>query len=989
MAPLWLRFAQFAGRLTRARRLPIIVGMFSREALWQRLSGCAFWPLAWALAAACAVPWAVPETWDGRVPGALLAGGWLGVAASAPLALRRRWVWLPMALALAWGAFGALGRQARWEAGLPSGFQRIEGVLAAPWTMAGGARRGAIRVETPAPLRGAVLPLSLPAGGAAPPEPGTPVRFQGELLPVEAQPAFLPERPRWRALGDGAPRRIRLRSALLMEPLGPARPWARLRLATFARRRFEALPLPPGAARDLWGALTLGIPPAREESFSPFAESGTIHTLVVSGLQVTLVACALAAAWRRLFHLGGSLAGIGGGLAYCLLVGFTAPVWRGLLMGIAWIAGRATGWKLPPALTLHGALLAWLMAHPAAGCEPGFLLAWMALVGLVWACEPLAGLCAPLLGRAAPGFARALAPWLTTLPLLALLHGGAPLWGVPANLVLLPLVAFLAPVCIALVFLPVPGVVPALGGLLGWTGEHLVPAFARIAPLATGHLWPWIALLLGWILLAQTHARFGRTRWLCAALVAASLGLLAAGGVGRAPPALSLEAVDIGQGDAFLLRVPGGDATLVDTGPDPAAARRIARVLSRRGVREPVHLVLTHPHLDHAGGWATLARLWPAASTALPAVAGPSAPWAGYGPPGAAAGARRLLRGQAWNRGEAAFSVRWPPRPLAVRDYNMISAVLRVRWRDREIWLMGDALAIQERDLLALGDPGEGPRFRLLKAGHHGSRSASDPAWVGALRPDLALVSAGRRNAFDHPHPEAMAALRSEGARVFVTGTCRGMRVTASGDGWLVETGDGRRLLFSGRFEDPVAHQRLHQRPAHPLVVGAPLLVGFGPHLVGHGQGRAAGDAGLVAGREHPGQFQVLGGGEGGQALGPFQGPGDARGHGHGQGGEGDRQHRGEGGRPAVDLGFRPVGASLQHVHGDGQGIGGPEQVARGQTLVIGAAGAHEQHPPGGQGGEQPGGGDGGGEGAHAGAAHPPPGGRMDVHPRQLGREGG
>jgi competence protein ComEC len=463
-------------------------------------------------------------------------------------------------------------------------------------------------------------------------------------------------------------------------------------------------------------------------------------------------------------------------------------------MGFAWAAGRGTGWKLPPALTLHGALLAWLLAHPAAGCEPGFLLAWLALVGLVWACEPLAGLCSPLLGRAALPFARVLAPWLSTLPLLALLHGGAPLWGVPANLLLLPLVALLAPACLALTLLPVPGAVPVLGGLIGWAGQRLVPAFARIVPLATGRLWPWIALLLGWILLAQLHAGMRRTRWLCAALAAASLGLLAAGGVGRAPPALSVEAVDIGQGDALLLRVPGGDATLVDTGPDPASARRIARVLSRRGVREPVHLVLTHPHLDHAGGWATLARLWPLASTARPA--GPAQPWARYGPAGAGAGAGLLRRGQGWTRGEAAFSVRWPPGPLAVRDYNMASGVLRVRWRDREVWLMGDALSIQERDLLALGDPGEGGWHRLLKAGHHGSRGASDPAWVAALRPDLALVSAGRRNAFDHPHAEAMAALRSAGARVYVTGARLGVRVTADRDGWLVETGDGQSLWF-------------------------------------------------------------------------------------------------------------------------------------------------------------------------------------------------
>ena len=366
-----------------------------------------------------------------------------------------------------------------------------------------------------------------------------------------------------------------------------------------------------------------------------------------------------------------------------------------------------------------------------------------------------------------------------------------PLWGVPANLVLLPLVAVLAPVCLLLVLLPVPGLVPLLGAVLGWTGQTLVPWFARVAPLATGVLWPWLALVLAWILLAQLHARFQRSRWLSATILAASLTLLATGGTGRAPAAFSLEAMDIGQGDALLLRVPGGDATLVDTGPDPRAARRIVRTLSRRGVREPVHLLLSHPHLDHAGGWATLARLWPLASCGLPAMAGPAEVWAPYGPPGAAAAAERLARGRDWSRGEAFFSVRWPPKPLRVRDLNMISNVLRVRWRDRECWLMGDALALQEQDLLELGEPGAGARARLLKAGHHGSRSASCPAWVDALAPDLALISAGRDNRFDHPHPESLAALGAQGAPVFVTGPAGGVRVEAAAGGWRVQTALG------------------------------------------------------------------------------------------------------------------------------------------------------------------------------------------------------
>jgi competence protein ComEC len=765
--------------------------MLSRSSLWQRLSGASLWPLAWALAAACLVPWLLPERWDGQVaPGWLLLGG-LAWALSLPLLLPRfrRWSVIPLALSLAGFTFLGLARQARWETALPTGFQALEGRIAAPWSLQGERLRSQLDLSAPAAMKGLTLPLTVPAEGEhLPPEPGTPVRLRAELRPVQPAPVFLVERPLWRARSDEAPRRIHLASNQLLEATGPARPSLLLRLQTFARRRFEALTLGP-TAKDLWGALALGIPPADEAHFSVFAESGTIHILVVSGLQVTLVMAAIEALLRRLRLRGAAAGSVAAGLLYCALVGFSAPVWRGLFMGIAWAIGRSSGWKLPPVAGLHLALLLWLLGHPAAGVEPGFLLAWWALLGLFWGAEPLAGLLSPLLGRFALPFTRLAAPWLSTLPLLALLHGGAPWWGILANLLVLPLVAFLTPVCLALILVPLPGLTDGAGALLTWMGDRLVPALTGIAPLGTGILWPWLLLALGWLALAHLQGRLRRTRGLTVGLVLLSLGLLASHGTGRAAETLSLESVDIGQGDALLLRVPGGEATLIDTGPGPWTGRRLARVLSRRGVREPVHLVITHAHGDHAGGWATLARLWPMASTTVPVTAEDEDPWAPYRPT-AGTDPAGFLRGDAWTRGEAAFSVRWPPRPFALPDANMVSAVLRVTWRDRELWLMGDALAVQERDLLDLGDPGPFPH-RLLKAGHHGSRSASDPAWVAALRPEVAIIPAGFHNRFDHPHAETMETFRHHGLTPWVTGPSCGVRVAVVEAGWRIETGDG------------------------------------------------------------------------------------------------------------------------------------------------------------------------------------------------------
>ncbi len=763
--------------------------MFSRSILWQRLSGASFWPLAWALALACTIPWLVPERWNGQLPvQGWLLGGLLWML-SLPLARRRLWVVVPLALGLAGYTFHGLAARARWELTLPTGFQSLEGRVAAPWTLQGERLRSQLDLVSPGSMKDLTIPITIPAeGAAAPPEPGTPVRLRAELRPVQPAPVFLAERPLWRARSDESPRRIHLTSAQLLEAVGPPQPSLLLRLQAFARRRFDALPLGP-TAKDLWGAIALGIPPADEAHFSVFAESGTIHILVVSGLQVTLVMAAIEALLRRLRIRGVALGAIAAGLIYCALVGFSAPVWRGLFMGVAWALGRSTGWKLPPVAGLHLALLLWLLGHPAAGVEPGFLLAWWALLGVFWGAEPLAGLLSPLLGRLALPFARLAAPWLSTMPLLALLHGGAPWWGILANLLVLPLVAFLTPLTLALILLPLPGITQGAGALLTWMGDHLVPALTGIAPLGTGILWPWLLLVLGWLALAHLQGSLKRTRALTATLVCTSLGFLLLRGTGRSPDTLSLESVDIGQGDGLLLRVPAGEATLVDTGPGPWTGRRLARVLSRRGVREPVHLVLTHAHGDHAGGWATLSRLWPLASTAGPVTADEEDPWVPFRP-AVGVDPSGLLRGDTWSRGEATFAVRWPERPFALPDANMVSAVLRVRWQDRELWLMGDALAIQERDLLDLGDPGP-VCHRLLKAGHHGSRNASDPAWVAALKPELAIIPAGFRNRFEHPHPETLETFQRTATPVWITGPACGVRVSALQGGWGIETGDG------------------------------------------------------------------------------------------------------------------------------------------------------------------------------------------------------
>jgi len=761
--------------------------MKSREALWTRIAGTAGWEVAWAILPACVLPWLIPEHWPGLIPKLYLWIGWIAAIGSFCLLRFRIFRTIGLSVIVLWGTFLGLSRLARWETNLPTGYHEIEGIICEPWQNRGFRLYSGLSVALPQEMKGMSLPISVPSKGEAPPIPGTPVRFRTEIHSIQAGPKFLAERPLWRARNDGRPRQVYLPSSLIMEVIGPAEPGLFLRFRCWVMDRFQSLPLGTGSARDLWGALALGIHPINDEVTSAFTESGTLHLLVVSGLQITLIMATVEALLRKLIKRGSGTGALLFGVMYAALIGFTAPIWRGLLMGAAWVFGRAGGWKIPPAISLHLALLLWLILHPAAGCAPGFLLGWWAMLGLIWVAEALQGLVSPLLGNwTSAWLAGVAAPWFTTMPLVAIFNGGAPAWGIATNLFVLPFVWILTPLCLALTLLPIPALVQPTAALLEFWASWLVPFFAKIIPLATGILWPWIVLVIGWFVLAHFRAILIKSRALTVGLVAGAICLLAVKGTGRRVQTMTLDVPDVGQGEALLLRFPDSDATLIDTGSTPWSARRLVRVLSRCGVREPIHLMITHPHVDHTGGWATFSRLWPTASLSIPVTAERDTIWSAFAPDGALSRAIEVRRGDEWHLGDAKFSVRWPPKPFRLSDPNMLSIVLRVNWNRHELWFMGDALGLQERDLIDLGEPGSWNGPRLLKAGHHGAATATSQRWIDALRPQTVLFTTEYPNRFGFPNPVVLNRCRNANANILITGQSKGVKLKSETDGWIV-----------------------------------------------------------------------------------------------------------------------------------------------------------------------------------------------------------
>ena len=545
---------------------------------------------------------------------------------------------------------------------------------------------------------------------------------------------------------------------------GPAAPWhARLRAASVATMT-EALP--PVSAALLSGLLLgerSGLPPEIHEAFR---RAGVYHVLAVSGFNVALLAAAvwtiLAAAGtpRRLSALGAMAAVI----AFAAVVGTEPSVMRATIMAVLVLAALVLERETSVINSLALAGLAILALRPGDLTDPGFQLSFAATAGIVSAPLPRAPVLAALAVSAAAQLAVApitlahfnqlslvgllanlgvvpLAGVATVLGLLAVALAHvvpslaalffAALW--PVLLLMRWIVALVASVPGAVVHLPAPGApaiiayTAALGmALVAW---HLRRAGARARPLtiAAAVLFGVAVLLAAWPVISPADGR------------------------------LRVAILDVGQGDAIVIHGPDGRAVLVDAGTGGPGRldigdRVVAPYLWNHGHLRLVAAVITHDDLDHAGGMATIRRLFSLTSE-----------WdAGTYTPLALGGAVITpLRG-------AADAV----------SRNDRSVVLAVEMGAVVILLASDIEALTERRLAATG----GMRATVLKVAHHGSRTSSTPEFLAATGPAVAAISVGSRNPYGHPDPSVLARIEASGARLYRT----------DHDGAIVVETDGR-----------------------------------------------------------------------------------------------------------------------------------------------------------------------------------------------------
>jgi competence protein ComEC len=532
---------------------------------------------------------------------------------------------------------------------------------------------------------------------------------------------------------------------------------------------------------------------------------GLVHLLAVSGLHVGLVAVlawllgsfCLPRRWRpwRLTRLVPPAVAV---LGYLLLVGPRPSLLRASAMAL--LALGALVLRRPPsagnALALF--VLVGLLLRPVLVEDLGFALSVGATAALVWGTPRFVAAWSSRApggpGRGWPGGVRALAAttaaqlgtWPWALPAFHLMVPAAPL----ANLLAVPWAAVMLaaamlwcalalaapPVAAALVpaldLLAAP--VPLLADLppLGWEALPWGGGLAAVAPVPVAWLF---SLAAGCALL---HPRRG----LPCLLLALAVGWCHPVARPQAVPELRL--LDVGQGDALLLR-DGERAVLIDGGSE-FPGRALLPVLLAAGVDRLDGMLLTHPDRDHCGGLTVLADLLPVAWV-FAATEGAEGECGGW-----LAGLRDRQRLTVLTPGDTLPVGRWqlevlhPPAGSGGGDNDRSLVLSATVPGGRRVLLTGDIEAVAERQILQGAAP---VASDVLKVAHHGSKTSSIPAFLDAVAPRMALLSAGRGNPYHHPAPPILRRLERRGVRV--------LRTDLHGQVILRFFEDGRMVLWT------------------------------------------------------------------------------------------------------------------------------------------------------------------------------------------------
>ncbi len=240
---------------------------------------------------------------------------------------------------------------------------------------------------------------------------------------------------------------------------------------------------------------------------------------------------------------------------------------------------------------------------------------------------------------------------------------------------------------------------------------------------------------------------------------------------------LTVSIIDVGQGNAALLEMPGGQCALIDGGGYSnneifdMGEKVIARFLWHKKIKTIETVILTHYDSDHLNGLIFVLKNFNVKQVLAnhdPGTCSKNEEFTQilsdnqiHYPPYNRFPKKLNING-------VTLKILYPLENFAIlalkdswRDSNNNSMVVQVNFENQSILFPGDIMQKAEEELFKVNDD---LRSTIMVAPHHGSSSSSSPIFLKHVNPEYIIVSSGYRNRFGFPSPDIL--LRYEKNRI-------------------------------------------------------------------------------------------------------------------------------------------------------------------------------------------------------------------------------
>lgn len=229
----------------------------------------------------------------------------------------------------------------------------------------------------------------------------------------------------------------------------------------------------------------------------------------------------------------------------------------------------------------------------------------------------------------------------------------------------------------------------------------------------------------------------------------------------------TLKFLDVGQGDAILIRTPSNCTVLIDGGPGNNLTDDLYKSLPVLENKIDL-LVLSHPHADHLDGLIKILNRYKVESVFTTGIAYPSSSYQEFNRLLAISEAEVYypVAGDFYALCGLEIEIKYPLESLIgseINNLNNSSIVLRIKLGDTWVYLTGDAEQEVEAEII---ESGQILRSDIMKAGHHGSRTSNSLEILKEVNPRELVIQSATDNQFSHPHPETLEKARSLGVKV-------------------------------------------------------------------------------------------------------------------------------------------------------------------------------------------------------------------------------